>query len=234
MRIVSWNVHRCIGTDRHYRPERTVEVLRSLNADVIALQEIDSSLRSEDGTDQLEYISRALDMPAVMGPTMHRDYGAYGNAILTKHEVLACEEVDLTFRKFEPRGAIAITMQGPHGPIRVINTHLGLKYWERSFQIDRLLSDYVWRGEESVILTGDFNEWLRYSVNNFRLEKSFSERTPRIATFPARWPRFALDRVFCSGRVRTAGFEIPRTDSTRVASDHLPIAVDLDFEKTFS
>ena len=39
-RVATYNVHDCIGRDGVYSPSRIVEVLRSLEADVVALQEI--------------------------------------------------------------------------------------------------------------------------------------------------------------------------------------------------
>lgn len=227
MRIASWNIHRCFGTDRRYRPERIAEVLRSFDADVIALQEVDSSLRVEGEIDQLTYLANEVGMNVVMGPTMSRDYGAYGNALLSAHEFLSHEEYDLSYRRFEPRGALVARLRGPGGEMKIVNTHLGLKYWERTFQIDRLLEDLV-RDEGLVVLLGDFNEWFALTPNNRRLEKAFPAKTPRLATFPAHWPRFALDRIFLSKAVREWRVDVPRTSLTRVASDHLPLVLDFE------
>jgi endonuclease/exonuclease/phosphatase family metal-dependent hydrolase len=232
VRVVSWNVHRCFGIDRRYRPERILEALLSFDADVVALQEIDSSLRTESGENQLSYIARGLGMDAVMGPTLTHDYGAYGNAILTRFDIAGSEEHDLSYRKFEPRGAMAIEARRPSGPLRIVNTHLGLKYWERSFQIDRLLGKLAWGeqelSEKLVIIAGDFNEWMPYTGNAMRLERAFEAKSPRIATFPSNWPRFALDRIFLSQPVSGLQTEVPRTPLTRVASDHLPLLVTFD------
>lgn len=235
MKVVSWNIHRCFGTDGRYRPERIYEVLRELDADVIALQEADSSLRTDSGEDQLGFLSSRLGMMAVMGPTLNRDYGAYGNAILSRFEIDACEECDLSFRRFEPRGALAVHLKVPSSGghrLRFVNTHLGLKYWERAFQIDRLLAEFVWLEGEPAIVAGDFNEWFPWTGNNLRLARAFTTASPRLPTFPAHWPRLALDRVFVSGDLKSqrsvARFEVLRTPLTRVASDHLPLLADIE------
>lgn len=229
MVIVSWNVHRCIGSDRQYKPERVAEVLSAIGADVIALQEVDSSLRAESGEDQLSYIARRLGMEPVMGPTLRRDYGAYGNAILTKHEIASYQEYDLSYRKFEPRGALALNLNLPETHVSVLNVHLGLKFWERAFQINRVLHDLVRYDAPVGILLGDFNEWFPYSANNVRLESALG-RVPRLATFPSLWPRFSLDRIFLFGSVENLSYEVPRTKLTRVASDHLPIIARFDIK----
>ncbi len=234
MKVVSWNIHRCFGVDRRYDPARVAQVLQEIDADVIALQEIDSSLRAEDGSNQLIYLARHLGMHAVMGPTLDRDYGAYGNAVLTKYEITRFDEHDLSYRRVEPRGAISIQLRAAWGEFRLVNTHLGLKYWERSFQIDRLLAQLVWpEGNlaDPVIFLGDFNEWFPFSGNALRLERAFKFKSPRVPTFPAHWPRFALDRIYLSGPVADLSCEVPRTSLTRVASDHLPVIAQFRFLK---
>jgi endonuclease/exonuclease/phosphatase family metal-dependent hydrolase len=233
MKVVSWNIHRCFGTDRLYLPERIAEALREIDADLVALQEVDSSLRvtlpEGDEPDQLSFIARQLGMSAIMGPTLTHDYGAYGNAILSREPLVGIsEEIDLSYRKVEPRGALVATFTEPFGKLRVVNTHLGLKYWERAFQIDRLLSEIVWRKNQVTLLLGDFNEWISFSGNNLRLERAFPNQAPRLKTFPSPWPRFALDRIFLSApdcEVQILEYEVPRTSLTRVASDHLPIVL---------
>ena len=231
LRVVSWNIHRCFGTDRRYWPERVAEVLAKMNADIIALQEVDSSLSVEGERDQLTYLSEALAMKAVMGPTLHRDYGSYGNALLTNFEILGSEEYDLSYRKFEPRGALAVELKAGSFPLRVVNTHLGLKYWERAFQIDRLLGELVWPESppsRPVVLLGDFNEWCPGTPNGARLTRAFDLKTPRVSTFPSNWPRFALDRIFISGKVRDFKFEVCSEPTARVASDHLPLIAEFE------
>jgi endonuclease/exonuclease/phosphatase family metal-dependent hydrolase len=244
MRVVSWNIHRCFGTDGQYRPERIAQILNDFDADFIALQEVDSSLRVADERDQLRYLADATGLLPIMGPTLLRDYGAYGNAILSRHPIYGWEEYDLSYRRFEPRGALAVTAEVEGRRFRMVNVHLGLYYWERVFQIDRLLSDLVWKKseegmssssssssssseQEPTILLGDFNEWFPFAPNNFRLSRAFSEYGPKCPTFPSGWPRLSLDRVYLSGSVRGDEYRVVRDGLHSVASDHLPVVADL-------
>lgn len=263
MVVVSWNIHRCIGSDRRYRPERVASVLKLLNADIIGLQEVDSSLKTEGEIDQLTYLANALNMKSAMGPTLRRDYGAYGNAILTKYEISDWEEYDLSYRRFEPRGALALKIYDRDKDLhlRIVNTHLGLKYWERSFQIDRILGDILWGRSPSAssspslkdqtqgatdqvvmsdspleivssmpvaILLGDFNEWLPFTANHLRLERTLG-KIPKIATFPSIWPRLYLDRIYLVGLTHTHRYFADTSSLAKQASDHLPLVAEFEF-----
>jgi endonuclease/exonuclease/phosphatase family metal-dependent hydrolase len=200
-------------------------IIGLLNADIIALQEVDSSLKTNDGRDQLSFIAQSVGASCVMGPTLERDYGAYGNALLTRHPLQYYHEYDLSYRRFEPRGALAAGLWINQTRVRMVNVHLGLKYWERSFQLDRILSDIVWRDEPLTILAGDFNEWFPFTGNCFRLQRAFNG-LKRLRTFPSNWPHFALDRICVSGAAETH-YHVVRTSEARVASDHLPLVVDV-------
>lgn len=231
--VVSWNIHRCIGVDRVYSPQRVAEVLSALEPDLIALQEVDSSLKVASGQDQLTFISEKLQMYSVMGPTLHRDYGAYGNAILSRFEFNECEEHSLTYGGYEPRGALAVNIDLGPRMIRLVNVHLGLRYFERSFQINRLVSDIiwnsaVWRSNIPVLLAGDFNEWIPFSGNNLKLKREFLS-VPKLATFHATWPRLSLDRIYPSQIVEIKGYDVLSGTAMRQASDHLPLMLRCRF-----
>lgn len=231
MKIVSWNIHRCFGTDGRYRPDRIAQVLKLFDADIIALQEVDSSLfaSNKSDEDQLSYLARESGMHAVMGPTLTFDYGSYGNALLSRSKIDFWEEFDLSYRKVEPRGALAVNLTVSNNlKLRIVNTHLGLRYWERAFQIDQLLSQMVWRSGYSSILLGDFNEWIPFLGNRFRLERSFEIFSPRLATFPSGWPKLVLDRIFFSAKLKSLNCSVPRNELTTFASDHLPIVASFD------
>jgi endonuclease/exonuclease/phosphatase family metal-dependent hydrolase len=40
LRVATYNIHKCRGLDRRVRPERILDVLKHINADIIALQEV--------------------------------------------------------------------------------------------------------------------------------------------------------------------------------------------------
>jgi endonuclease/exonuclease/phosphatase family metal-dependent hydrolase len=236
IRCLSYNIHSCFGADGKYSPTRIRDVILEANADIVALQEVDSSLEVTDGIDQLRYLSESTKMHAVIGPTLKRGYGAYGNAVLSRWPLKDVSELDLTYRRFEPRGVLETTIFINGRDVKVINTHLGLKWWERKFQVSRLLDamppiSTIQRTNQPTtmptILMGDFNEWFAWSSNLRKLKKAF-KAGPDVKTFPSRWPRFCLDRVFVSQFSRMEVTAISNS-LTRIASDHLPIFAEVGF-----
>jgi endonuclease/exonuclease/phosphatase family metal-dependent hydrolase len=228
MRVVSWNIHRCLGMDGMYSPRRVATLLEQLQPDVVALQEVDSSLRVPDGRDQLTYIAEILKMNCAMGPAFAHDYGAYGNAVLSRYSLTTQRELDLSYRRYEPRGAIEVTIDLPSGRASFWNTHLGLGYLERFDQISRLATLIDFQSGSPIFLTGDFNEWLSrffFLPNERKLRKHFG-RVQFLPTFPARSPRFALDRIFFSASTSSDKWTVPTLASFRTASDHLPLIYD--------
>lgn len=222
LKLLSYNIHSCFGIDRRYDPSRIARIIAESGADLVALQEVDSSLEVRDGLNQLQYLAYQTGLIPIMGPTLKRGYGAYGNALLSRWPFEAVREINLSYRKFEPRGLLQakFTLQGKK--LSVFNTHFGLKHWERKFQSARLCDEIENDIHDCALIFGDFNEWFRWSRNLRWLENSFS-KIPRVPTYPSRWPRFALDRIFASPGAEFSDWRILSDQKSKVASDHLPV-----------
>ena len=220
--VVSYNVHRCIGADGRHDPGRVAEVLRELDADVIGLQEVASRFRGAGALDQLAYLARALGYQPVAGPTLLQHRGHCGNALLTRLPILGVDRIDLSIAGREPRGAIDVKLGLGGDDVRVVVTHLGLRWRDRRAQA-RWLVDAL--GEDRggfVVLLGDINEWLPRLGCLGRLHARLG-RAPAVRSFPARRPLFALDRVWVHPRVGLIEVRAHATPLARVASDHLPV-----------
>src|SRR5512139_4054191 len=94
--IASYNVHRCIGTDRRHDPERIATILKALDADIVGLQEVDARYHVEGGIDQAEYLARRTGRELVEGITLRRHEARYGNALLTRHPVTDVRLINLS------------------------------------------------------------------------------------------------------------------------------------------
>src|SRR5688500_14536989 len=175
VKLASYNVHRAIGGDGHCDPPRILGVLREIDPDVVALQEVEAH---DDGGDMLAWLAKEMGFHAVAGTTLKRHDGHFGNGILTRWPAKAYNLVDLSWRRREPRGAIAVDIgcgEGHHR--RVVATHLGLRPAERREQVERVLRLFSWKPDERAVLMGDLNEWFLWGRPLRRLHRYF-DATP--------------------------------------------------------
>lgn len=224
LRIASYNVHRAIGGDRRTDPGRILAVMREVDADVFALQEVEAH---DDGTDMLAWLAKQTGFHAIAGTTLLRHDGHYGNGLLTRCPVKSKRLCDLSWRGREPRGAIAADLDCGGHPVRVVATHLGLRPAERRDQVQQLLQLFREHTHERAVLLGDLNEWFLWGRPLRRLHRHF-ERTPSLATFPSRAPFLALDRIWTHPHSMLRRLEVHKTRLAKSASDHLPLVATLD------
>jgi endonuclease/exonuclease/phosphatase family metal-dependent hydrolase len=222
LRVASYNVHRCIGTDGRHDPDRVVRVLDELEADVIALQEVDCRYHVADGLDQLAHLSKRTGLTPVYAPVLRNHRGHYGNAVLTRYRVVQSRTIDLRVPGREPRGALDVEIDIRGRRVRVVAAHLGLRPHERRRQVRRLLRHLHHERERPVIVLGDFNEWLPTGRPLRDLHDHFG-RAPAQRTFPSRFPLFALDRIWVQPAHALESVSVHATPSARVASDLLPV-----------
>ncbi len=222
--IASYNIHSCIGRDGHLAPQRIVEVIRELGADIVALQEVDAQHRIDGYLDQWLYLAKELGYFCTPGISLRTHRRNYGNALLSRLPVQNVRLHDLSVDQREPRGAIDVDIRLETGPpLRVVATHLGLSNAERRAQIAALSTLLATEsGSAATFLLGDLNEW-RARSRNLRLLVRHFHPSPAPSTFPARRPLFALDRILAAGVVRIGRIAAHRSDLARIASDHLPV-----------
>jgi len=237
-RLVTWNVHRCVGRDGKCAPERIARSLGELNADIIALQELDIRRSRTGRVDQAHVIAHTLGMTHHFHPAYRVMEEAYGDAILTARPSRMVKGGALPgvgpLAGLEPRGAVWAAVHVGGVEVNVVNTHLGLRGHERLVQVEALLGP-DWIGgpacREPVMLVGDFNAIPRSRVYArlsaaLRDAQRHGHRLKPQATFPARLPFLRLDHVFVSRGVDVSRAETLRTPEARIASDHLALVVD--------
>jgi endonuclease/exonuclease/phosphatase family metal-dependent hydrolase len=212
LRIASYNVHGCVGTDGKKDAARIADVIAELDCDTVGLQEVDY---------RLDYIGRRLGMQVIPGVTLVKHDGPFGNALLTRRKILDVRSLYLGYGRREPRSALDVDLEVCGERLRVIVTHLGLFAAERRWQVRKLL-EMVKETEERLVVLGDINEWFPFSRPvrwfNRLLGRSMAERS-----FPSRWPLFALDRVWVRPRPALLALKAHRSPIAERASDHLPV-----------
>lgn len=228
IRVVSYNVRKCIGLDRRRSPERTLDVISGLHADIVVLQEADKRLGRRPSAIPPRLIEAHADLEAVKLAANDVSLGWHGNAILVRSgtEVQTTDRLDLPF--FEPRGAALAELEIRGQKLRIVGTHLGLMRRHRRRQLDELVSQIVKRPPMPTLILGDFNEWARTRGLEPLLAR-FELLTPG-RTYHASRPVAALDRIAFSAECRIVDAGVQRMGPARRASDHLPIWADIRVE----
>jgi endonuclease/exonuclease/phosphatase family metal-dependent hydrolase len=216
--------------DRRTRPERVAEVLRDVNADVIALQEVVGA--GPHGGSQIEEIGAALGMGWVMAPTRHLRSHLFGNVVLSRHPIRHHAQHDLSYKTCEQRCLQRVDVDVNGRTLHVYNVHLGTAILERRYQAQRLASLVADRHVGGPkILMGDFNEWMRgltTTLLSSRLKAvDLGRYMTRRRTYPGLFPLLHLDHIYYDGPLEIVHIELPRTRRSLVASDHLPLVADI-------
>ena len=226
--IASYNIHSSVGMDKRRSPARIAQVLRELDCDIYALQEVDNQPGEHEESMQLEYLARALGMEAIPGLRIVRHTGEYGNAVLTRLPVTAIRRHDLSCRRWEPRGAIDIQVEVNGGPLRIIATHLGLSRSERRDQWGQLMKAVAEApADMPTVMLGDMNEWYRPSATLREAHRVFGE-PPSPVAFPSFAPCLALTRIWVKPLQALDSLQVHRSELARKASDHLPVKAVLN------
>ncbi|MDR0251772.1 MAG: endonuclease/exonuclease/phosphatase family protein [Brucellaceae bacterium] len=229
--IASYNVHKCIGIDKKFDPERTAQVISELNADIIAIQEADKRFGERKGLLNLQNLERDSGLVPIPIQTMSPDgHGWHGNLLLFR-QGLVRDIHQLKLPGVEPRGAVVADIDLEEGPLRIIAAHFGLLKHSRARQAETLLSMVREDHDRPTILIGDLNEWRVGKGSSLaNLQPVFNLTAGAVPSFPSRFPVLALDRILSRPQKLVTSVEVHNTPLARLASDHLPIKAHLDLK----
>jgi endonuclease/exonuclease/phosphatase family metal-dependent hydrolase len=256
LRVATYNVHKCRGLDGRINPERIASILHSLNADVIAIQEI---LDIRDGRPELDQVRRIAAQLSgysfCFGENRTLNGGPYGNLTLSRFPVTTCHNYDVTYHKRERRGCLRTDValrrhvgadafvrprelrqrdgQQENLVLHIFNVHLGTGFIERRHQARHLLSDKLLHSRELAgprIVVGDFNEWTRGLASRL-MGDAFEAVNPRShlrypRSYPGILPLLHLDHFYYDKHLALKSFKLHRSRAALVASDHLPMVAE--------
>lgn len=238
LRVMTYNVHSCIGTDGRLDLRRIAQVIAYYDPDLAALQELDVSRRRTGGSDQARELARLLRMESHFHPAYSIAEEQFGDAILSKYPMRLRKAAALpghpNERLREPRGALWVEVEFGGMMLQVINTHLGLSAVEREAQISALLGA-EWletaAGCGPLIFLGDLNAFPRSRVCRRVAERlrdvQALEGVRPHRTWHGHFPISRIDHIFVAPEFEIMEVMVPRTSLTREASDHLPVIADL-------
>ena len=230
--VVSYNIRGGRDVNDRANLDRQLDLLRSLNPDVLALQEVDRDWARSGSVDQCEYFAAGLEMRAVYAPNLLGTWNSgprpaqYGVALLWKGR--ACPNGGNALPGLpgrEPRGFAWVELEHRGRPFVAVSTHLGRREVGRLWQVESL-RDWVSKRSVPAILAGDFNMEPGSSGYESMTERLDDlTRGANLLTFPSDSPSRQIDYVFASHGVRS--FSALTVDVTE--SDHLPVVLRIDF-----
>lgn len=239
IRVLTYNIHRAIGVDRRFRPERVAGIIGHYDPDLVLLQEVDEGVPRSRELDLAKEMAEALKFPYfAVGHNVSLRKGRYGNATLSRFPIVRERNIDLTIGIRKRRGCqhtSLVIAEGRH--LEVFNLHLGLSARERHRQIELLVncSEFVRvDGDTPVLVGGDFNDWRSLLRPAFTNGLGFRSATDSrrfgtewaMPTYPSFSPQGALDRIYYRGGLELISARRCRLQASRVASDHLPVIAD--------
>jgi endonuclease/exonuclease/phosphatase family metal-dependent hydrolase len=230
LRVATYNIHRCRGLDGRTQPARIAEVIRAIDPDLVALQEVVGAGPRSAG--HAEELGALLGMGWVMAPVRHLRGALFGNVVLSRHPISHHTQYDLSWKTCEPRGCQRVDVAFEQDRLHLYNVHLGTAFLERRYQAGRLGTIVNDRrvGIPKIVL-GDFNEWMKGLATETLSERLQSidlrSHLRRRRTYPGVFPVLHLDHIYYEGVVEVVKLDLPRTRLALMASDHLPLVADL-------
>ncbi|HEY0626036.1 MAG TPA: endonuclease/exonuclease/phosphatase family protein [Allosphingosinicella sp.] len=221
--VASYNMRKAIGTDRRRRPERTLDVLKEVGADVVALQEADRRFGARLSAIPPHLIEEHSDYKPVPFDARDGSLGWHGNALLVRKDVEIVDKELVHLPSLEPRGAVLADLRVDGEELRVVGMHLDLSGLWRRRQAHAILAHLANRsGNPPTVLMGDLNEWSVAGgcLRDFGVHHRFA---PCGRSFHARRPIAQLDRIMVSEGLEIIESGAHQSATARKASDHLPI-----------
>jgi len=239
-RLLTYNVHRCVGTDRKLDVARIAHVIATEVPDIVCLQELDVGRARTNGVDQASELASLLGMSSRFHPAMIVEGEEYGDAILTHlpERLIKADSLPSVngIPGLEPRGAVWAEIDLGNAKLNLINTHLGLVPNEQRSQA-RALAGTHWIGacQGPTILTGDFNATsitrpYATLTRQLRDAQRVMGLKPSLKTFPSSFAAIRIDHFFISPHIRVKSIHTPTSALARVASDHLPLVMDFEVQ----
>lgn len=239
LRLLTYNVHRWLGTDRKISHARIADVIASCEPDIVALQEVRVGRVKNGEVDQAAVVAAKLGMDLHFQPTIRILGEQYGIAILSRHSSKVVKSERLPTQSagpsFEKRSALWVSVEVDGQEVQVVNAHLSLRSRERRTQAAALVGP-DWLGHpdcaDPAVLLGDFNappysRSYRLIADRLRDAQIANPAAEPQPTFHTRAPVLRLDHIFLTKSVEVLAAGPVRSPLTRVASDHFPLLAEL-------
>jgi endonuclease/exonuclease/phosphatase family metal-dependent hydrolase len=229
--VLTYNIYHGQDANGGSNLDAVAGIINSLEPDLVALQEVDNKTRRAKGLDLTAELSKRTGMKGIFGKAMDYDGGGYGEAVLSRYNVLETKNNLLPHTdKAEPRAALEILVELSGGvKIAFVGTHLDHQRDQnnRMMQTNRFMELYE-NYELPIILAGDLNAIPGSDpINLLGRQWSYATQDNPLPTFPSVKPARKIDYIMFKPKGRWRVVEV-RVIDEKVASDHCPVFVVLE------
>lgn len=231
VRVLSYNIHHGEGVDARLDLPRIANAIKSVDPDVVALQEVDVQTQRSGGVDQARELARLTGMHVVFGRTIFHQGGLYGNAILSKRPATGFVNHRLPVSdKREPRAVLDAGFEQPD--FRLFATHLDITKADRLSALPAIEKAVASHPEATpILLVGDLNDTPNSAVlDGLRQHWSAATLGAPLLTIPVDKPARQIDWILFRPASRWKVKEVRVLDEA-VASDHRAIFAVMELGK---
>ena len=233
LRILTYNIHAGKGLDGKIDLQRIANVIKSVNPDLVALQEVDVKTRRSGNVDQAKTLAQLCNMKHVFGKAINYQGGEYGNAVLANREIIASNAIELSEAGAERRSAVGAAIyqdKNKNRPITLISTHWDHRSAEARTQASKRLAEIVTQSEGVVVVAGDFNCELDSREISSLMKVAASPSAKPVFTFPSKNPSKQIDFIVVDKQAKWKLKKLAAIDD-RGASDHRPLLAVFEIDE---
>ena len=223
IRILSYNVRNGKGMDNTTDYQRVADVINRIAPDVVAVQELDSVTQRNNGVYSLGELAQRTLMHATYAGSIDYQGGKYGIGMLSKEKPVSYKRVPLPGRE-EKRSLLLVEF----ADYVVCCTHFSLTEEDQQASVELLVT--ALEGiRKPVFLAGDMNSEYDSQVQAAMRKNFTTLNNPKQFTFPSDKPKECIDFIYQLNNGKSCTVLNRQVIAEPVASDHLPLFVDIRF-----
>lgn len=224
--ILSYNVHNCIGMDKKQGYQRIADVILQTNADIIAVQELDSVTTRNNGVFALGELEKLTKMHGIYASAISFQGGSYGIGILSKEVPIKYEVIPMPGR--EEKRAIIIA---EYKDYVFCVTHQSLTPEDQINSVPLIIN--ALKGiRKPIFLAGDMNSCPTDKPQQMLAKQFLTLNDTTTSTFPADHPDRCIDYIYAySQNGYTFNIQQQKVIEEAMASDHRPVQVVVQIKR---
>jgi endonuclease/exonuclease/phosphatase family metal-dependent hydrolase len=218
LRLMSYNIRNAKGMDNKTGYDRIAAVIKKANADITALQELDSATKRNGGEDVLKILAEKTGLFSVYGAAIDYQGGKYGIGILSKQKPLKYYTVPLPGKEEQRVLLVAVFKK-----YVIFCTHWSLTDADRVTSA-AIINEETEKFTKPIYLLGDLNAEPNFNAIAV-LKQKWTLLSGEQPTFPASIPVKCIDYIFSNNRkIKVISANVL---DEPMASDHRPVLVEL-------